>query len=69
MKRPGETVTLRCCETPLPASVDTGDVLVTKRGRRYLIQEISGNRLKCLILKPTEILPEDTQLWGWKWGK
>ena len=67
MKRPGETVVLRCAVDTTPLEI--GDVLVSTRGRRYLIQEINEKRLTCLILKPTEILSEDTKLWGWKWGK
>jgi hypothetical protein len=67
MKRKGEPVTLTWLwwDGPLPAA---GDSLRTRTGRRYLILDVRGRRLDCVVLGPDEVITGGIEF-EWTWGK
>lgn len=44
---------------------ETGDHLVTARGRRYLILRVSGKTLHCQVVAPEERPTGREWLWAW----
>lgn len=66
MKRPGDPCKLTRLwwhgAEPVP-----GDGLQTKTGRRYLILDVRGRTLDCLVLNKDE--PIAGTVFEWEWGK
>lgn len=44
---------------------ESGDHLVTKKGRRYLILNVRGKALTCQVVAPTERTEGAEFLWAW----
>ncbi len=64
MKRAWDPVTLTRIwwDGPEPRP---GDGLVTKTGRKYLILEVKGKRLHCMVLPKEETIDGRTFEWTW----
>lgn len=68
MKRIGEPVVLRRIWWNGPEPV-SGDTLRTRTGRRYLILEVEGKRLDCVVIAPDHVSAEGSLEFNWTWGQ
>ena len=67
MKGKGENVILRWAFWHGPAA-QPGDTLRTRTGRRYLILDVQGRRLDCVVLGPDEVITGGIEF-IWTWSK
>jgi len=65
--RVGDEVTLRCVHPPVPK---VSDVLETESGRQYLVTEVHGKQLTCLVVRKNNSRPRALQpTMKWEWAK
>jgi hypothetical protein len=68
MKRPWDPVTLTVLWWGAEHQPVGGDELLTRSGRRYLIQSFDGKKIKAVVL-PKDAPATEGRVFGWEWGK
>lgn len=73
--KPSGSIVSLACHTPgsISSGPETGDVLETSTGRRYLIIDrppLGRDRCRyvCIVMDPADDYPPDSVRWDWTWS-